>query len=187
LTFDDWLGAGRQISTIASASAWWLGDWLNYGERTYGQRYRTALDLTPFDYKTLRNYAWVARRVEMSRRRDNLSFQHHAEVAALPEAEQDLWLRRAEKLRWSRNRLRGQLTQHRRASRAEEADHSVVLRVEVAAEREHAWREAAIRTRQELTEWLATVADEAATATLAEVPHATELDRRRDAPTLRRA
>jgi hypothetical protein len=41
------------------------------------------------------NYAWVARRFAMSRRRDTLSFGHHAEVAALPEPEQDFWLREA--------------------------------------------------------------------------------------------
>ena len=40
------------------------------------------------DYQTLRNYAWVARRFAMSRRRDTLSFGHHAEVPALPEPEQ---------------------------------------------------------------------------------------------------
>ncbi len=32
--------------------------------------------------------AWVARRFPVSRRRDTVSFQHHAEVAALPEPEQ---------------------------------------------------------------------------------------------------
>src|SRR5690242_627981 len=91
LTFDEWMSAGRQIARISTASAWWIGDWLSYGERAYGSRYRIAVDLTSFDYKTLRNYVWVARRFELSRRRDSLSFQHHAEVAALAEPEQDLW------------------------------------------------------------------------------------------------
>jgi len=58
------------------------------------------------DYGTLRNYAWVARRFALSRRRDMLSFGHHAEVAAMPEAEQEYWLGKAEELSWSRNQLR---------------------------------------------------------------------------------
>jgi hypothetical protein len=36
----------------------------------------------------------------MSRRRDTLSFGHHAEVATLSEPEQDYWLRKAEEHRW---------------------------------------------------------------------------------------
>jgi hypothetical protein len=42
----------------------------------------------------------------MYRRHETLSFGHHAEVAALPEPEQDFWLRKAETLGWSRNELR---------------------------------------------------------------------------------
>lgn len=36
----------------------------------------------------------------MSRRRDTLSFGHHAEVAARAEPEQDYWLRQAEEHCW---------------------------------------------------------------------------------------
>jgi hypothetical protein len=42
---------------------------------------------TGLDYQTLRNYAAVARRFELSRRRDNLSFHHHAELCALSESQ----------------------------------------------------------------------------------------------------
>jgi hypothetical protein len=37
--------------------------------------------------KTYANAAHVSEKFELSRRRDNLSFSHHAEVAALPAAE----------------------------------------------------------------------------------------------------
>jgi len=43
---------------------------------------------------SLRNNKWVADRVELSRRRDNLSFAHHAEVAKLEPDEQDYCIRR---------------------------------------------------------------------------------------------
>ncbi|MFC4535923.1 LmbU family transcriptional regulator [Sphaerisporangium dianthi] len=104
-----WERIGRQLSLIADSSAWWLGDWLVYGESHYNERYRMAIERTALDYQTLRNYAWVTRRFSLARRRDRLSFAHHAEVAALGEPEQDLWLQRAEQFGWSRNRLRKEL------------------------------------------------------------------------------
>jgi hypothetical protein len=166
LALDDWVSAGRTILKVSTASAWWVGDWLLYGERTYGARYRAALDLTHLDYKTLRNYAWVARRVRMSRRRDGLSFQHHAEVAALPEAEQDLWLARAQTLRWSRNELRRQVAAARGPGRESGRRREIVLRLQVPADRERHWREAAQATEQPLSEWIARAADEMAEAVL---------------------
>jgi hypothetical protein len=115
LPYDKWIRIGRQLATISSSSAWCLGDWLAYGEDAYSGRYRDAIEQTSLDYQTLRNYAWVARRFALSRRRDTLSFAHHAEVARLPEPEQDFWLRKAVELSWSRNRLRQEV----RASLAE--------------------------------------------------------------------
>lgn len=106
LPFEAWLGVGRQLSAVVASSAWCLGDWLAFGQQAYGGRYREALEQTGLDYQTLRNYAWVARRFGLSRRRDYLSFGHHAEVAALPEPEQDFWLRKAEEYDWSTSRLR---------------------------------------------------------------------------------
>jgi hypothetical protein len=106
LPYEGWLSIGRQLSALTTSSAWCLGDWLVFGELAYSGRYREAIEQTSLDYKTLRNYAWVTRRFALSRRRDNLSFGHHAEVAALPEREQDYWLRKAEDHSWSRNQLR---------------------------------------------------------------------------------
>jgi hypothetical protein len=109
ISFDKWVGVGRYLSAIASSSAWCLGDWLVYGEASFNGRYRDAIELTSLDYQTLRNYAWVARRFALSRRRDMLSFAHHTEVAALSEPEQDFWLRKAEDHEWSVKRLRREL------------------------------------------------------------------------------
>jgi hypothetical protein len=89
ISFDKWVGMGRQLSGICSSSAWCLGDWLVYGEAAFNGRYRDAIEMTSLHYQTLRNYAWVARGFSLSRRRDTLSFGRHTEVAALPESEQD--------------------------------------------------------------------------------------------------
>ena len=83
MPYEIWSALGPRIASRANASRWWLGDLVVFGERRYGHRYRLAIDATGLDYQTLRNYAVVARRFVLCRRRDNLSFQHHAEVCAL--------------------------------------------------------------------------------------------------------
>lgn len=105
-SLSSWEAIGRQLLSIADSSTWWIADWLAYGERAFKDRYVEAITRTNLNYQTLRNYAWVARRFDQSRRREELSFGHHAEVAALDVHEQDYWLRKAVELGWSRNHLR---------------------------------------------------------------------------------
>ncbi|MDA0178740.1 LmbU family transcriptional regulator [Solirubrobacter phytolaccae] len=163
MSFDEWSGVGRRIARIASGSAWALGEWLLFGERRFGARYRSAIEATDLDYQTLRNYAWVARNVDAPRRRDELSFQHHAEVASLPAPEQDLWLHRAVMHGWSRNELRRRMRADRAADRAVPA---TVVRVEVSSDVAERWRRAAEAADQELREWVRAVTTAAADATL---------------------
>jgi hypothetical protein len=167
MPFVEWTTVGQRLARVASVSSWWLGDWLLFGQRSYGQRYREAVDATDLDYQTLRNYASVARRFPPSRRHSNLSFQHHAEVAPMSEAEQDLWLARAQAGGWSRNALRRQLALHRASTRRPgPAATNVVVRVEVTREDELRWRQAAACDELELREWLHRVVDAAAEAAL---------------------
>lgn len=125
-----------------------------------------ALEATGLEYQTLRNYAWVARSFAPGRRRERLSFGHHAEVAALAAVEQDLWLRRAEARGWSRNELRRQVSERRIARRAASRGPAVVVRVEVPSESAERWREAAAAAERELRDWLRMVADAAAESSL---------------------
>jgi hypothetical protein len=173
LTFDAWAGMGRKLAGLSNAVAWCLGDWLNYGEQAYGDRYKAAIATTSLEYQTLRNYAWVARRFAVSRRRDAISFQHHAEVASMPEPDQDLWLSRAERSRWSRNELRRRVHGERRRTREIAAEGPVRLEVEVTRDREQRWRDAATVAEQALPDWMASAADAAADAVL--VPDARRL------------
>ena len=94
----------------------------------------------------------------MSRRRDTLSFQHHAEVAALAGARQDLWLGRAERCTGPATSSAGgwRPGAHPRPAFA---GHVIVVRMRVARTRERHWREAAEASRQPLAEWLAAAAD----------------------------
>lgn len=109
LEFGYWKEIGVLIARTADSAAWCLGDWLVYGESRYADRYRQAIEAVGLNYQTLRNYAWVARRFPVSRRRDTLTFYHHMEVARLPVGEQDRWLARAAEQRWSVRQLRRQL------------------------------------------------------------------------------
>lgn len=106
LSFEDWEQVVARLGMLTKACMWWWGDALNYGERKYGEMYAQALDSSDYDYQTLRNAAWVSSRIELSRRRDKLSWNHHLEVAALEPEQQDVLLRQAESEDMTRDDLR---------------------------------------------------------------------------------
>jgi hypothetical protein len=159
LTFDQWCEVGRRVGIRANASTWWLGDWLLYGERSYGSRYAHAAKVTGLDQQTLRNHATVARRFRSSRRREELSFEHHAEVCLLADGEQETWLDRAVAGGWSRNELRRRL---RAARGPSDDDGDTAVRFTIAPERLERWRRAAQRSDGDLSTWAAASLDEAA-------------------------
>ncbi len=106
LSFDRWLQIGGAIKGLDRALPWFIGDWLNFGERSYRETYSQGMDLMDLKYQTLANYKWVAAVFELSRRRETLSCAHHAEVGSLPQKEQDMWLDKAESEGWSAAELR---------------------------------------------------------------------------------
>lgn len=165
ISIEDWLAIGDELLSVSDASAWWLGDWLVYGEQRFPERYRMAIDSTHLSYKTLRNYAWVARRFPPARRRDALGLAHHAEVAALPEEDQDRWLDRAVAGGWPVAELRRRLRSARtRASLPAAGGDAPVERVEITVdpERKRRWQDAANLIRRDLAEWACAVIDRAA-------------------------
>lgn len=80
---------------MSRASAWWIGDWLLYGTAKWGERYVEAAKITGYDSKTLRNIRYVSSCFDLSLRRDNLTWSHHALLAGLEPGEQRRWLDRA--------------------------------------------------------------------------------------------
>ena len=120
LTFDEWQALGNELTPIASAIGFIVGDWINYGESRYGEKYDEALKLTGLSYKTLQEYSYVARRVEMSVRTDNLDFHHHKLVAKVKDPEQQRkWLDTAVKENLSVARLRKSMNFGRLATEEE--------------------------------------------------------------------
>lgn len=114
LALADWAEQGRRFGTIGRAAGWWIGDWLQYGNAAFGERYSRASRITGYDVQTLMNMVYVASRVDISQRRENLSWSHHAEVAALPPEDRDRWLRVAETERLSVRCLRDEIRRERR-------------------------------------------------------------------------
>lgn len=94
---------------------------MQYGNARWGEKYAEAARITGIDAKTLRNIVYVASRFELSRRRDNLTWTHHAEVAALEASEQEEWLDRAVDLRLSATDLRVEIRSSRRLGNSEAA------------------------------------------------------------------
>jgi hypothetical protein len=159
LEMTDWVSLGRQLFVVADSSAWWLGDWLIYGESHFPDRYELMIAETSLDYQTLRNYAWVARKYPAGQRHERLSFQHHAEVASLPDPERGSWLDRAESGRWSRNELRRRLREDRAVRRAAG---DVLFSLNVLRERQERWQLAAQSAQLQLDEWIVQILDRAA-------------------------
>jgi hypothetical protein len=109
IAIEDWSRIGAQLARVDRAYRWWVGDWLNYGEREYGEMYAEALERTGLDYQQLANCKWVSAAVGVSHRCENLSWGHHYEVAALVPDDQDFWLERATGQLWTRQQLRAHI------------------------------------------------------------------------------
>lgn len=100
---EDWIQVGDTLKRMSKSIQWWAGDWLAYGEDHYGESAFQALERAD---KTLANWATVCRKVERSRRRDDLPFSQHAEVTSLPPEEQTEVLGMAAENGWTVRRTR---------------------------------------------------------------------------------
>ena len=81
LTFDQWSEIGVFLLDLRDASQWALGDWLNFGEAKWGEKYAQALNEKRASYQTLRNVSSVCRAYAPSERVADVSFSHHALVS----------------------------------------------------------------------------------------------------------
>jgi hypothetical protein len=121
MELESWLEHGRRLGVVGRGVAWWIGDWLRYGNARFGEKYSRAARITGYDRQSLMNMAYVASRFPPERRRAEVSWSHHAEVAALPPAKQEEWLDRAQHNRLSVGSLRQELRSARRAGGPDKA------------------------------------------------------------------
>jgi hypothetical protein len=107
LSFDQWRSIGHRLCRAGQGLNWHIGDWWAFGERQYGDRAAAAAEgIFGLEFGTLANLATVSRAFETSRRREHLSFTHHAEVAALPSEAAEQLLEKAEREHLSTRDLR---------------------------------------------------------------------------------
>lgn len=71
-TFDQWQDVGKFLKKTNQCVQFWLGDWLNYGEKKWGEKYSQALEELDYTQGGLQNIAYIASNVDISRRREEL-------------------------------------------------------------------------------------------------------------------
>jgi hypothetical protein len=93
--FDKWEEMGRFLLNVQDRWQLYIGDWINFGEKKYGEKYAHAVNVTSLAYQTLNDFAWVAGKVPQENRRTELAFSFHKAVAPLSHANQKKLLQRA--------------------------------------------------------------------------------------------
>lgn len=107
LELDEYENLLATLGRITRGHQWWVGDALVYGENRYGEdTFSQAADALDLEPHTLVNYRYVASAVEPSRRREDLTWSHHAEVARLTAGDQRRALAAAVKNGWNVRQLR---------------------------------------------------------------------------------
>jgi hypothetical protein len=107
LSFEEWDTLGQKLGEVGKSIGFIIGDWINYGEGRYGDKYEESLARTGLAYTTLAHYSYVARKIQFCLRKQNLDYSVHATVAKLKtDDEKQHWLDMAEKHELSVRRLR---------------------------------------------------------------------------------
>lgn len=135
-TLEEWRTYGEILKRVDEAKQWAIGDWLKDGKRHYGDKlYEEAERITELEQSTLRKFKSQAENFELFRRRNNLSWAHHAEVTSLklikerkgklylsdkPDKDKmQEFLKKAEKEQWSVRELRMAVAQYKRRQQEE--------------------------------------------------------------------
>jgi hypothetical protein len=105
-TYEQWVEQGRELWYAKQSIQWCIGDWINYGEHVYGEKYSQAIDATDYSPQTLMNYAYTCRTIEPTARRENVSFSSHSEVASLDPLSRTQALDKLENKEWTREDVR---------------------------------------------------------------------------------
>ena len=118
LSEKEWMRIGRAIAHVSTATKWWLGDWMIAGAKLYGVRvvYDLAVQATGKDRQNLRCIKQITACFPAARRRAELSFQHHMEVASLTETDQDELLQMAVDLGLTCHQLNALVAKRRKSN-----------------------------------------------------------------------
>jgi hypothetical protein len=132
MAFGDWLSVGEQLRAMEQSVMWWIGDWLRFGERKYGEKYAEAEAVTGYSYSQLANAKWVAERYDFSDRSESLSWSHHQAAARLPVLDRRDVLAMAAAQGWSRRELKAEIARQAAGSQAPEPETNAAATSHVA-------------------------------------------------------
>ena len=54
LSFEEWEALGEKLGRIGKSIGFMIGDWINYAEEKWGEKYNEAIACTGLEYQTLR-------------------------------------------------------------------------------------------------------------------------------------
>jgi hypothetical protein len=106
ISYEQCEALASMLGQLHRTSQWLIGDLLNHIERVYGETYAQAAEITGLSKGALMNYTSVCGRIPRSRRRANVPFSTHMEVAYLEPDEQEHWLKEAAANKWTKEELR---------------------------------------------------------------------------------
>jgi len=124
-SMEEWLEFAELLRRVEGSVQWLIGDSLTQCEFQYGETSSQMTALWPeYQYHTLLQLRRICENVNYCRRRQNLSVEHHKEIAALPSEEQEYWLEQADDpdpdKRWAVKKLRLEIKKHSQLAKAEE-------------------------------------------------------------------
>ena len=116
INIDEWKQLGQSLKQVEGSVQFWIGDWARYGDKrgftgkyTDPKVYNELEEITGLDRGTIQNYKSVAERTS-SLRNEDLSYNHHVEVAKLTPEKQESFLKRASDEKLSVRDLRSEIT-----------------------------------------------------------------------------
>lgn len=109
ISYEEWAKVGKTLGELRIATSWAIGDWLIFGEHTYGEKFAQAASETGMQPESLKVYQWVASCIPREIRRTDVSHAHHQLVARLEPEEIQTWLDRSSKKGWTVAELRAAL------------------------------------------------------------------------------
>ena len=121
------------LKILDTGVAWIIGDYINGVESFYGEQASQLVDAANLSESSAKVYRWVCSKVAPTYRREELTFAHHQEVAALEPSQQKVWLQKAidgdDGVKWTAARLRREIknADGGRTLSAETAEYTVTV------------------------------------------------------------
>lgn len=105
----EWKKLGKTLFRLHDSLQIILGDWLVRGERLYGKTYEDMAIEFDRKRKTLYNWKYVMSSVDISLRRENLTYKHYMIVAAMDYENQAKWLGLASQNNWGAGKMQDEI------------------------------------------------------------------------------